>query len=373
MESGTESKAIVCESADRNSFTVKTLHVKSPGQGEVRVKMAYATFSLHDTLQHGYSSHAEYPYLAGYDGVGTVEEVGEGVEEFDKGDHVAVFMVPGNRALSDRTNLSDDYIKILNSGKYWNASKHLEAYSDDKSISGFRGLGTWSQQAVFPANHLTKLDHEPQVSDAGLGSVLAIGLLGPSRILQIEEGAAIAIFGSNSLALTLLASVKTKKPELVVVVGAKDDQELFEKFGATYVVDEGDAKEVQSKLMEISANGYDYTFEASNFARFGTPALEVCHKGWGKCALLTTGTNKDDTISTKPFQLVTGRHWIGSYMGNVNIAKDHDDLLQAHKEITPEIAEHIFPENHVVSVDEFPDKWVELSKTANYHRIVIKF
>lgn len=218
-----------------------------------------------------------------------------------------------------------------------------------------------------------KLDHEPEVADAALGSVLATGLLGPSKVLKIDEGATVAIFGSNSLGLTLLASVKTKNPELVVVVGAKEDQELFEKFGATYVVDEGDEKEVQSKLMEISTDGYDYTFEAANFTRFGTAAIEICHKGWGKCALMTAGRNKDDTISTKPFQLVTGRHWIGSYMGNVNIAKDHEELLNSHKEVTKSLVEHLFPEDHKVSVDDFPSKWNELSKSDNCSRIVIEF
>lgn len=88
---------------------------------------------------------------------------------------------------------------------------------------------------------------------------------------------------------------------------------------------------------------------------------------------MTKSSEKGATISTKPFQLVTGRHWIGSFMGNVNIATDHEELLKAHSEITDEIAEHIFPEDHVVSIDDFPNKWKELSETATYHRTVIEF
>lgn len=89
--------------------------------------------------------------------------------------------------------------------------------------------------------------------------------------------------------------------------------------------------------------------------------------------MLTSGSNKDNTAKTKPFQLVTGRHWIGSYMGNVNIAKDSDELLQAHSELTKDISNYIFPEDHVVSVDDFPSKWKELSQTATYHRTIIQF
>lgn len=373
MESGTESKAIICESEDRNKFTVKNLTVKQPGQGQVRVQMKYATFSKHDTIHHAASKDAQYPFLAGYDGVGTIDEVGEGVEEFNKGDHVAVFMVPGNRTLGERTNLDDNLAKAINSGKLWSASPHLQAYSDDNSIKGFKGLGTWSQLAVFPASHLVKLEHEPQVADAGLGSVFATGLLGPSKIVDVEEGTNVAVFGSNSLALTLVTSLKYKKPESIVVIGASEDQEFFDKLGVKYVVDKGEPDDIKEILMDITKDGYDYTFEATNFKRFGRIALEICHKGWGKCVLLTAGESNEDTISTRPFQLVTGRHWVGSYMGNVNIAKDQEDLLKAHHEYSKDLVEHLFPEDHVVNVDEFPDRWQELSKSANYHRIVIKF
>jgi len=373
MEAGFESKAIICESSDQDSFTVKTLNVKRPNNGQVLVRMKYATFSVHDNLHNGYDKNAEYPHLAGYDGVGTVEEVGEGVEEFDKGDHVAVFMVPGNRNLSDKTNISDEHAKVLNKGGFWKLSSHLEAYSEDKSIGGFRGVGTWSQLAVFPLGHLMKLDHEPEIADAGLGSFLATGLLSPDKVLQVDEGANIAVFGSNSVALTLVSSLKSKKPESIVVIGAKEDQELFEKMGAKYLVDEGEVKDIQSKLMELSSCGYDFTFETTSYKKFGTPALEICHKGWGKAALLTPATEKDETITTRPFQLVTGRHWVGSYMGNVNIGKDHEALKEAHKNITKEVAEHILPADHVVSIDDFPSKWKELSTTATYHRTIIEF
>lgn len=276
--------------------------------------------------------------------------------------------------MTGKTNIGDFQAKVLAEGKYWKMSPHLDAYTDDKSLAGFMGLGTWSQLAVFHSSLLLKLDHEPTTHDAALGSVLATGLLGPSKIVNVDEGSNVAIFGSNSLGLTLLASIRKHKPGMIVVVGAKNDQELFEKFGAHYIVDEEkDNAKIVLKLLEASPDGYDFTFEASDFSRFGSVALEICHKGWGKCALLTRAAEKDTQVSTKPFQLVTGRHWIGSFMGNVNIARDHEKLFEAHKEITEEIAEHIFPADHIVSVDDFPSKWKELSETATYHRTIIKF
>jgi S-(hydroxymethyl)glutathione dehydrogenase/alcohol dehydrogenase len=347
--------------------------VHNPTDGEIRVRMKYATFSVHDSLQHAYSKHSEYPYLAGYDGVGVVDEVGEGVEEFEKGDTVAVFTVPGNHTIKDKSNVSDLHAKFLNKDGLWKASKHLQSYAGVEGMAGFNGLGTWSQLAIFPAAHLTKLDHEPQVSDAGLGSVFATGLISPQALFGVEEGSTVAVFGSNSLGLTLVHGLKDRKASKIVVVGAADDQELFEKLGTTFVVDEGEATDVQAKLMEASADGYDYTFEASNFVRFGTAAVETCHKGWGKAALLTKGKNKDDKISTRPFQLVTGRHWVGTYMGNVNISKHHKELLAAYSTHGKEISDLIFPSDHIVSIDDFPAKWAELSTTATYHRTVIEF
>lgn len=282
MESGVTSKAIICETEDRDEFTIKTLNVKPPAAGFVRVQMKYASFSKHDTLHHSYDSNAQYPFLAGYDGVGVVDEVGDGVEEYKKGDPVAIFFVPGNPTLKGKSNLADFAVKILSKGKFWKLPAHLEAYTDDKSLAGFQGVGTWSQYAVFHAAHLTKLESEPTIKDAGLGSVLATGLLAPSKVLQVDEEGTIAIFGSNSLALTLVQSLNKSSPKKIVVVGNSGDQELFEKYGVTYILDEGEATDVQKKLMEESPAGYDFTFEATSFDRFGTPALEICHKGWGK-------------------------------------------------------------------------------------------
>ena len=98
MDYGLESKAIIILN-DSNTFTVQTINVDVPSHSHVRIKMKYASYSVHDMIQNSYAKHAEYPYLAGYDGVGIVDEVGEGVEEVDKGDYVAIFMVPGNYAL----------------------------------------------------------------------------------------------------------------------------------------------------------------------------------------------------------------------------------------------------------------------------------
>lgn len=82
---------------------------------------------------------------------------------------------------------------------------------------------------------------------------------------------------------------------------------------------------------------------------------------------------KDVIIKTKPFQLVTGRHWVGSVMGNVNISKHHEQLLKAQKDHAEALNELIYPADHIVSIDDFPSKWKDLSTTATYHRTVIEF
>lgn len=272
-----------------------------------------------------------------------------------------------------RVMFSDYQAKYINTGKFWGLGEHLKAYTGIEDLKGFNGIGTWSQYIIVPIANVLKIDNEPRVSDAGLGSVFWTGLLSPSILFEVEEGSIVAVFGSNSLGLTLVYSLKNKNVSKIVVVGYENDKELFESLGVTYILDEGQAADIKTKLLEESDDGYDYTFEASNFNRFGSIALEVWHKGWGKCALLTRGANKDDTIKTKPFQLVTGRHWVGSYMGNVNISKHYEELLKSYKDHSEELGNLIFPTDNIVSIDDFPSKWEDLSKTASYHRTIIEF
>mgnify|MGYP006890157833 FL=1 len=110
------------------------------------------------------------------------------------------------------------------------------------------------------------------------------------------------MFGSNSLALIVAYALKkSDQCEKVVVVAEEHLKDFIESFDGIFVLDDGEPTEVQKQLMAISADGYDYTFECSNFQRWGTVALEICHKGFGRCCLLSRPQSGTEVIKTRPF------------------------------------------------------------------------
>jgi len=124
--------------------------------------------------------------------------------------------------------------------------------------------------------------------------------------------------------------------------------------------------------MEISPDGYEYTFESSSFERWGTIALEICHKGFGQCLLMSQPQSGDGKIATRPFQLVTGRHWKGLLQGNVK-AEDHGAELIKHVNNMREVLKKfIFQEENVIPLADFPEKWQSATQVP-FQRAVIQF
>ena len=292
MEGGISSKAILVTGEDHHDFTLANINVSDPGEGEIRVKMIYASFSPNDSLHESKLNGVQYPFISGYDGVGKIESVGEGVTDFTEGDHVALFLVPQRfkEHNYEKTNVGDDFAKKWRDGTLWSSGKHLEAYKgeDGSKLNGFMGLGTWSEYVNVPETHLVKLPGQPDHADSAIGSVLATGMLTATKAVSVEEGSNCAVFGSNTVAvITAYALKKGHSCDKVIVVGDSSIKDLIESLEIQFILDEGETTDIQKQLMEISPDGYDYTFESSSFQRWGTVALEVCHKGFGECLLLS--------------------------------------------------------------------------------------
>jgi S-(hydroxymethyl)glutathione dehydrogenase/alcohol dehydrogenase len=213
---------------------------------------------------------------------------------------------------NQKSNIGDDFAKSWRDGSLWTKGSHLKAYQQEggDSLAGFMGLGTWAQHIVVPETHLVKLESEPDHIDSGIGSVLATGMFVAQSAVDVEKGSNCAVFGSNSVAMILAYGLKKGfECDNVVVVAHPDLKDFVESFEGTFISSEQEPTEAQKELMATVADGYDYTFESCSFKQWGTVALEVCHKGFGRCCLLSAPQEQDEKISTRPFQLVTGRHW----------------------------------------------------------------
>ena len=124
--------------------------------------------------------------------------------------------------------------------------------------------------------------------------------------------------------------------------------------------------------MATVGDGYDYTFESCSFAKWGTVALEVCHKGFGRCCLLSAPQDPEEKISTRPFQLVTGRHWQSFLQGNVKTQEQGESLIKTVEKMKESLGKHIFREENIIPVEEFPAKWADATQIP-FQRAIIKF
>ena len=282
MEANRKSKAIVVDNEDHYDFKVAEVNVANPGEGEVLVEMHYATFTVEDTLYQSKAYKPAYPFLGGYDGSGKVVKVGAGVDAFKEGDSVSVFLLPA-RSGSKKSNIPDGIARKMRAGTLWRDQQHLKAYTGEKELAGFMGLGTWSQYAVFPEGHLLKINEEPSPMNAGLGSLVGPALAATRQFFQVEEGSTCAVFGSSVLSVLIVLGLRRLKCNIVVVSeGVPSIEALFDELGCYVVRVEGRSPtDVKADLLKVYELGYDYTFECSNYATYGTIALEVCHKGWG--------------------------------------------------------------------------------------------
>lgn len=191
--------------------------------------------------------------------------------------------------------------------------------------------------------------------------------------VKVEEGSNCVVFGNNSVAMITAFALKNGyKCEHVIVVAHPDVKPLIDALGLEFISDQDEPTEVQKTLMGIVADGYDYTFESSSFQKWGTVALEICHKGFGQAVMLSRPQAADESIETRPFQLVTGRHWVSFLQGNVKTQVHGEEVLKTVEKMKGQLGKHISPEENVVAFDEFVEKWQTTAK-APFQRVIIKF
>lgn len=336
--------------------------------------MTYSTYSPNDSLTESKINGAKDTFVGGYDGVGKIEAVGEDITDLTPGDNVALFLVPQrgpDEHNSHKSNIGDDYSKTWRDGSLWTPKSYRTESGEE--LSGFMGVGTWSEYVVIPETHVIKLESEPDHVDSGIGSVLATGMMAAEKAAGVEEGSNVCVIGDNSVAMILSYALKQGFGcETVTAVSSPELKDMVESFGANHVSIDQSTEDIQKAVMEIIPDGYDYTFESSSFSKFGQLALEICHKGFGVACLLSQPSDEDEKIKTRPFMLVTGRHWVSFLQGNVKTQDDGAAILKHVANMKESLGKHIFKEENIVSVDSFPEKVAELT-AAPFARAIIKF
>ncbi|WP_264192359.1 S-(hydroxymethyl)glutathione dehydrogenase/class III alcohol dehydrogenase [Marinobacter nauticus] len=303
-------------------LSIEEVDVMPPKAGEVRVKVI-ATGVCHTdafTLS-GEDPEGNFPAILGHEGGGIVEAIGEGVTSVAVGDHVIPLYTPEcgecKFCLSGKTNLCGKIRETQGKGLMPDGTSRF--YKDGQPIYHYMGCSTFSEYTVLPEISLAKVNKEaPLEVVCLLGCGVTTGMGAVMNTAKVEEGATVAIFGLGGIGLSAIIGATMAKASRIIGIDINDSKfDLARQLGATDCINPKDYdKPIQEVIVELTDGGVDYSFECIGNVDVMRSALECCHKGWGESVIIgVAGAGQE--ISTRPFQLVTGRVWRGSAFGGV--------------------------------------------------------
>jgi S-(hydroxymethyl)glutathione dehydrogenase/alcohol dehydrogenase len=308
--------------APREPLRIEEIDLEGPKAGEVLVKIV-ATGVCHTdayTLS-GDDPEGLFPVILGHEGGGIVEEVGEGVTTLKKGDHVIPLYTPEcgecKFCRSGKTNLC---VKIRSTqGKGLMPDGTSRFSKNGKMIHHYMGCSTFAEYTVVPEIALAKVNPAaPLDKICLLGCGVTTGIGAVLKTAKVEKGATVAVFGLGGIGLSVIQGAKMAGASRIIAIDINDSKwEMAQKFGATdFVNPKKYDKPIQQVIVEMTEWGVDYSFECVGNVQLMRAALECAHRGWGQSIVIgVAGAGQE--ISTRPFQLVTGRVWKGSAFGGV--------------------------------------------------------
>jgi len=301
---------------------IEEVDVAGPKEGEVLVRVV-ATGVCHTdayTLS-GADPEGNFPAILGHEGGAVVEEVGAGVTSLSPGDHVIPLYTPECRKCkfcrSGKTNLCGAIRSTQGKGVMPDGTSRFSL--NGQSIHHYMGTSTFSEYTVLPEIALARVNKAAPLDKVCLlGCGITTGIGAVLNTAKVEPGSTVAVFGLGGVGLSAIQGAVMAKAERIIAVDLNPAKfEFARQLGATDCVNpaEHDAP-IQEVLVEMTDGGVDYSFECIGNVNTMRAALECCHKGWGESTIIGVA-GAGEEISTRPFQLVTGRVWRGSAFGGV--------------------------------------------------------
>jgi len=316
-----KSRAAVAWAAGQ-PLEVTEVDVAPPHAGEVLVRIV-ATGVCHTdafTLS-GADPEGIFPSILGHEGGGIVEAVGEGVTSVTVGDHVIPLYTPEcgqcKFCLSGKTNLCQAIRSTQGKGLMPDGTSRFS--KDGKPIFHYMGTSTFSEYTVLPEIAVAKISKDaPLEKVCLLGCGVTTGIGAVMNTAKVEAGATVAVFGLGGIGLSAIIGAVMAKASRIIAVDLNPAKfEIARQLGATDCVNPRDYdRPIQDVIVDLTDGGVDYSFECIGNVKVMRSALECCHKGWGESVIIGVA-GAGEEISTRPFQLVTGRVWRGSAFGGV--------------------------------------------------------
>ena len=317
-----KSRAAVAWEAGK-PLTIEQVDVAGPKAGEVLVRIV-ATGVCHTdafTLS-GADPEGMFPVILGHEGGGIVEEIGAGVTSLKVGDHVIPLYTPEcgecKFCRSGKTNLCQKIRVTQGQGLMPDGTSRFSL--NGKPLLHYMGTSTFSEYTVLPEISLAKINKAAPLDKVCLlGCGITTGIGAVLNTAKVEPGASVAVFGMGGIGLSVVQGAVMAKAGRIVVVDTNPAKfEMAKLLGATDFINPKDYPDtpIQQVIVELTDGGVDYSFECIGNVNVMRSALECCHKGWGESIIIgVAGAGQE--ISTRPFQLVTGRVWRGSAFGGV--------------------------------------------------------
>jgi S-(hydroxymethyl)glutathione dehydrogenase/alcohol dehydrogenase len=335
----------------KKPLEITTVRLDGPRAGEVLVEIK-ATGICHtdEYTLSGLDSEGLFPAILGHEGAGVVVDVGPGVTSVKKGDHVIPLYTPECReceyCLSPKTNLCVKIRATQGKGVMPDGTSRFSL--GGKPVFHYMGTSTFANYTVLPEIAVAKIRPDApfdKVCYIGCGVTTGIGAV--VNTAKVEPGSNCVVFGLGGIGLNVIQGLRMVGADIIVGVDINNEKKAWgERFGMTHFVN---PKEVEGDLVPYLVNltkgGADYSFDCTGNVQVMRQALECCHRGWGESIIIGVAPSGQE-ISTRPFQLVTGRSWrgtaFGGARGRTDVPKIVDWYMEGKIQIDPMIT-HTMP------------------------------
>jgi len=367
-----KTKAAVAWQANQ-PLTIEEIDLEGPKAGEVLIEIK-ATGICHTdyyTLS-GADPEGLFPTVLGHEGAGVVVDVGPNVKSLRKGDHVIPLYTPECReckfCLSKKTNLCQAIRSTQGKGLMPDSSSRFSM--NGKPLFHYMGTSTFSNYTVVPEIALAKIRPDApfdKVCYIGCGVTTGIGAV--IYTAKVEAGANVAVFGLGGIGLNVLSMIAQmlahkRTDEIIAVVVVL----VARKFGMTHFINPNDVPNIVDAVVQLTDGGADYSFECIGNTKVMRQALECTHKGWGRSIIIGVAEAGAE-ISTRPFQLVTGRKWEGSAFGGARGRTDVPKIVDWYMEGKIDIDSLI---THTLTLDNI-NQGFDLMKSGESIRSVVVY
>ena len=368
-----EVRAAVAHQAGK-PLVIETVDLAGPRAGEVMIEI-HATGICHTdafTLS-GDDPEGLFPAILGHEGAGVVVEIGAGVTSLEVGDHVIPLYTPECRqceyCTSGKTNLCQAIRVTQGQGVMPDGTSRFSLGA--KPLFHYMGTSTFANFTVLPEIAVAKIRRDaPFDKVCYIGCGVTTGLGAVINTAQAEPGSNVVVFGLGGIGLNVIQGARLVGCDRIVGVDTNPDKRaLAEKFGMTHFVNPNEVEgDLVPYLVDLTKGGADYSFECIGNVDVMRDALECCHKGWGESIIIgVAGAGQE--ISTRPFQLVTGRVWRGTAFGGAKGRTEVPRIVDWYMEGKINIDDLI---THTMPLDDI-NKGFDLMHAGESIRSVVTF